>query len=104
MHADEDDVFYVLDGELTFFRTRRGARAAGHIVLVPPGVSHTFRIRSTRPIHVLNIHAPRASTAPARRVSTVRPLRLTPSSGGPPSRRSRERRAYQLVLVGARPA
>jgi putative flippase GtrA len=25
---------------------------------------------------------------------------LTPSSGGPPSRRSRERRAFQLVLVG----
>ena len=25
---------------------------------------------------------------------------LTPSSGGPPSRRSRERRAYQLTLVG----
>jgi uncharacterized membrane protein YgaE (UPF0421/DUF939 family) len=26
---------------------------------------------------------------------------LTPSSGGPPSRRARERRAYQLVLVGS---
>ena len=26
---------------------------------------------------------------------------LTPSSGGPPSRRSREGRAYQLVLVGS---
>jgi hypothetical protein len=26
---------------------------------------------------------------------------LTPSSGGPPSRRSRERRAFQLVLVGS---
>ena len=26
---------------------------------------------------------------------------LTPSSGGPPSRRSRERRAYQLVLAGS---
>jgi len=26
---------------------------------------------------------------------------LSPSSGGPPSRRSRERRAYQLVLVGS---
>jgi hypothetical protein len=26
---------------------------------------------------------------------------LTPSSGGPPSRRSRERRAYQLVLLGS---
>lgn len=26
---------------------------------------------------------------------------LTPSSGGPPARRARERRAYQLVLVGS---
>jgi hypothetical protein len=26
---------------------------------------------------------------------------LTPSSGGPPSRRGRERRAYQLVVGGA---
>ena len=26
---------------------------------------------------------------------------LTPSSGGPPSRRSRERRAFQFVLVGS---
>jgi F0F1-type ATP synthase assembly protein I len=26
---------------------------------------------------------------------------LTPSSGGPPSRRARERRAYQLVLAGS---
>jgi hypothetical protein len=34
-------------------------------------------------------------------VSTVRPVGLTPSSGGPPSRRGRERRAYQLVLVGS---
>jgi len=33
-------------------------------------------------------------------MSTVGRVGLTPSSGGPPSRRSRERRAYQLVLVG----
>jgi hypothetical protein len=26
---------------------------------------------------------------------------LTPSSGGPPSRRGREKRAYQLVLAGS---
>ena len=34
-------------------------------------------------------------------MSTVRGVGLSPSSGGPPSRRSRERRAYQLVLVGS---
>ena len=33
-------------------------------------------------------------------MSTVRGVGLTPSSGGPPSRRSRERRAYQLAVVG----
>ena len=34
-------------------------------------------------------------------MSTVLAVGLSPSSGGPPSRRSRERRAYQLVLVGS---
>ena len=34
-------------------------------------------------------------------MSTVELVGLSPSSGGPPSRRSRERRAYQLVLVGS---
>ena len=33
-------------------------------------------------------------------MSTVGFVGLSPSSGGPPSRRSRERRAYQLALVG----
>jgi hypothetical protein len=34
-------------------------------------------------------------------VTTVQPVGLSPSSGGPPSRRGRERRAYQLVLAGS---
>ena len=34
-------------------------------------------------------------------MSTVELVGLSPSSGGPPSRRGRERRAYQLVLVGS---
>jgi hypothetical protein len=34
-------------------------------------------------------------------VTTVQDVGLSPSSGGPPSRRGRERRAYQLVLAGS---
>jgi len=34
-------------------------------------------------------------------LGSVQRVGLTPSSGGPPSRRSRERRAYQLVLAGS---
>jgi mannose-6-phosphate isomerase-like protein (cupin superfamily) len=59
VHADEDDVFYVLDGELTFKLPNGDVAApAGTFVLVPPGVEHTFANRTATPVRVLNIHAP----------------------------------------------
>jgi mannose-6-phosphate isomerase-like protein (cupin superfamily) len=59
VHADEDDVFYVLDGELTFELDGGDVAApTGTFVLVPPGVKHTFRNALDRPTRVLNIHAP----------------------------------------------
>ena len=59
VHADEDDVFYVLDGELTFdVGHGEVAAPAGTFVLVPPGVEHTFANRTAEPVRVLNIHAP----------------------------------------------
>jgi mannose-6-phosphate isomerase-like protein (cupin superfamily) len=59
VHSEEDDAFYILDGELTF-ELEEGDVAAptGTFVLVPPGVSHTFRNALDRPTRVLNIHAP----------------------------------------------
>jgi mannose-6-phosphate isomerase-like protein (cupin superfamily) len=58
-HADEDDAFYVLDGELVFVLDEGEVRAPeGTFVLVPPGVSHTFANALDRPTRVLNIHAP----------------------------------------------
>ena len=59
VHADEDDVFDVLDGELTFKLANGDVAApAGTFVLVPPGVEHTFANRTETPVRVLNIHAP----------------------------------------------
>jgi mannose-6-phosphate isomerase-like protein (cupin superfamily) len=59
VHANEDDAFYVLDGELTFLLDEGEVAApAGTFVLVPPGVKHTFRNGLDRPTRVLNIHAP----------------------------------------------
>lgn len=58
-HADEDDSFYILEGELTF--TVDGdevAAGAGTFVLVPPGVEHTFANRADTTARVINIHAP----------------------------------------------
>jgi uncharacterized cupin superfamily protein len=59
VHTDEDDAFYILDGELTFLLDEGEVAApTGTFVLVPPGVGHTFRNALDRPTRVLNIHAP----------------------------------------------
>ena len=58
-HEDEDDVFYVLEGELTFdVGHGEVAAPAGTFVLVPPGVVHTFANRTAEPVRMLNVHAP----------------------------------------------
>jgi mannose-6-phosphate isomerase-like protein (cupin superfamily) len=59
VHDDEDDAFYVLDGEIRFVIEDRDIRApAGTFVLVPPRVMHTFANRTSAPARMLNIHAP----------------------------------------------
>jgi quercetin dioxygenase-like cupin family protein len=59
VHADEDDAFYVLEGELTFLLGDDELTAApGTFVLVPPGVEHGFRNDGATPVRMLNIHAP----------------------------------------------
>ena len=59
VHEDEDDSFYILDGELTFLLDEGEVPApSGTFVLVPPGVKHTFRNALDRPTRVLIIHTP----------------------------------------------
>ena len=59
VHADEDDAFFILEGELVFTLGERDAPAPpGTFVLVPPGVRHGFRNDGDVPVRMLNIHAP----------------------------------------------
>jgi mannose-6-phosphate isomerase-like protein (cupin superfamily) len=59
VHADEDDAFYILAGELTFmFGDEQAAAPPGTFVLVPPGVRHGFRNDGAIPVRMLNLHAP----------------------------------------------
>jgi mannose-6-phosphate isomerase-like protein (cupin superfamily) len=58
-HADEDDAFYVLEGELTFLLGDDEVTAgAGTFVLVRPGAPHTFANRTDAPVRAVNVHAP----------------------------------------------
>ncbi len=58
-HAEEDDAFYIIEGELTFsFGDRDTTAPPGTFVLVPPGVPHCFRNDGAEPVRMFNIHAP----------------------------------------------
>jgi mannose-6-phosphate isomerase-like protein (cupin superfamily) len=59
VHAEEDDAFYILEGEMTFvFGDDEIAAPPGTFVLVPPGVAHGFRNDRAERVRMLNIHAP----------------------------------------------
>ena len=60
VHRDEDDAFYILEGEMTFFFGDDDEAVAppGTFVLVPPGVRHGFRNPGPGPVRMLNVHAP----------------------------------------------
>jgi mannose-6-phosphate isomerase-like protein (cupin superfamily) len=56
---DEDDAFYIIEGEMTFvIGDREVAAPPGTFVLVPPGVEHGFRNDGDVPVRMFNIHAP----------------------------------------------
>ena len=59
VHRDEDDSFYILEGEMTFVVGDETVLAPpGTFVLIPPGIEHAFRNDGTTPVRMLNIHAP----------------------------------------------
>ena len=59
VHGEEDDAFYIVEGEMTFvFGDEEAAAPPGTFVLVPPGVEHGFRNERDEPVRMLNIHAP----------------------------------------------
>ena len=59
VHDNEDDSFYILEGELTFLLGEETLKApAGTFVLVPPGVEHGFRNDGTTAVRMVNVHAP----------------------------------------------
>jgi mannose-6-phosphate isomerase-like protein (cupin superfamily) len=58
-HREEDDSFYVLEGELTFTVDGEEVVAGpGTFVLVPPNVPHTFANRGDAVARTVNVHAP----------------------------------------------
>jgi quercetin dioxygenase-like cupin family protein len=59
VHTDEDDSFYMLEGELVFtVEDEEIVAGPGTFVLVPPGLVHGFANRTDAVARFLNLHAP----------------------------------------------
>jgi quercetin dioxygenase-like cupin family protein len=93
---DEDDVFYVLDGTVSFFVGGAWIDAPkGSLVIAPGGTAHDFENRTTKRAGMLNVSVPgdfepampgiaawfRARSAEDARTAnaSARPRRATPS-------------------------
>lgn len=49
VHTNEDEAYYVIEGELTFFIGEQTFKvAAGSVVFAPRGITHTYRVDSER--------------------------------------------------------
>ncbi len=58
-HANEDEIFYLLDGELEFLTGDRIFTAApGDVVFVPRSAPHRFRNKGIRPAKMLFMYTP----------------------------------------------
>ena len=59
VHADEDDAFYIIEGEMTFvFGDEEGPRHPARSCSSRRGCEHGFRNDGDMPVRMLNIHAP----------------------------------------------
>lgn len=58
-HATEDEIFYVLDGALTFrCGTEEFEVDTGGFVFLPNGIEHGYKIRGGKEAHLLVVTAP----------------------------------------------
>lgn len=103
-HPDDDESFYVVDGEVTFFLGgAAGARVGpGSFVHVPGGTVHGFRVESETARYLI-LTTPRhgafyrAITAPSR------PGGLPPLQGVEGAQIARAAREYGIERVGPLP-
>jgi quercetin dioxygenase-like cupin family protein len=83
IHHEEDEVFHVLDGEVTFFLPGREVPlTTGRTFLAPRGIPHTFRVESAR-ARLLVYCTPARFDGFVRAVSERAPVEELPPRGRP---------------------
>lgn len=59
IHHNEDETFYIVEGEVTFVCGEKTMRATpGAYVFMPRGVPHTYKVEGTQPARMLTMNVP----------------------------------------------
>jgi quercetin dioxygenase-like cupin family protein len=96
VHHDDDEGFYVLDGEITVYvGDEETVLRPGEFLNAPRGVAHTFRVSSPEPARVLVTSAPARFDAFVRELGEPAPRAELPVLEGPPD-------VERLVAVAAK--
>ena len=104
VHREDDETFYVLEGEITFYLDDQPIPAtAGSFVHVPGGEAHAFRVESETARYLIITTAAARALLPSciRRSGTSRdlPPRKSPIGIGSTPRRSE----YKVEVIGPPP-
>lgn len=85
-HTREDEWFYVIEGELTFWVGGQTTCApAGSFVYGPKGIAHTFQVTSASPARFLLVTEPAGFERFVRALGTpAEAIELPPAPTGPP--------------------
>jgi quercetin dioxygenase-like cupin family protein len=85
-HTDQDETFYILEGEIAF-RIAGQAKTArpGDVLFVPRGTPHEFATSSATPARYLFLHAPGGFDEFVRLTSVPAPSPTLPPPSPPPT-------------------
>lgn len=106
IHAGEDEIFYIVEGEVRFRVGERDHLArAGETLLAPQGVAHTYRVESAEGARWLTITRGRLFEDFVRAFGRPAERDGLPDPSGPPTPEQAEAlaracRAYGIELVG----
>jgi mannose-6-phosphate isomerase-like protein (cupin superfamily) len=96
VHHDDDEGFYVLEGEITLWAgEQETVLGPGEFLNAPRGVPHTFRVTSAEPARMLVTSAPARFDAFVRELGSPAPRDELPVVDGPPD-------VERLVATAAR--
>jgi len=105
IHTDQDETFYVLEGELAF-RIDGQARTArpGEVLVIPRGTPHEFSTSSATPARYLFLHSPGGLDEFVRVSSEPAPSPTLPPPPPMPTREQTKGFVALMARYGMQPA